>query len=111
WNFPGGIGRVALTPAQERANHILLSIRDLAVEFAGDGGGVFRALGGVSFDIPSGSTVALVGESGSGKSVTAQAIMRILPKKGRIAAGSILFDEAGGAPVDIAQLPPGSEAM
>ncbi|GGG47038.1 ABC transporter ATP-binding protein [Chelatococcus composti] len=102
---------MALTPAQERANHILLSIRDLAVEFAGDGGGVFRALGGVSFDIPSGSTVALVGESGSGKSVTAQAIMRILPKKGRIAAGSILFDEAGGVPVDIAQLPPGSEAM
>ena len=101
-----------MTPGREHGNRILLSVRDLAVDFASDGGGRFRALDGISFDIPAGSTVALVGESGSGKSVTAQAIMRILPKKGRIAAGSILFDESQrGAPVDIAQLDPGSDAM
>ena len=55
--------------------------------------GAFRAVDGLSFDVPRGKTVALVGESGSGKSVTAQAILRILPKVARISGGSILFDD------------------
>ena len=63
----------------------LLSIRELAVDFQTDAG-EFRAVDGLSFDVPGGKTVALVGESGSGKSVTAQAIMRILPKPARISA-------------------------
>ncbi len=57
----------------------LLSIRDLAIDFRLESGN-FRAVDGLSLDIPRGKTVALVGESGSGKSVTAQAILRILPK-------------------------------
>jgi peptide/nickel transport system ATP-binding protein len=81
----------------------LLSIRQLAIDFAVESGG-FRAVDGLSFDIPRGRTVALVGESGSGKSVTAQAILRILPKAARITGGSILFNDplTSDPPIDIA---------
>jgi peptide/nickel transport system ATP-binding protein len=83
----------------------LLSIRRLAIEFRSEAWG-FRAVDDLSFDIPRGKTVALVGESGSGKSVTAQAILRILPKVARITAGSILFNDpiARPPPIDIAAL-------
>ncbi|SDT61919.1 ABC transporter ATP-binding protein [Jiangella sp. DSM 45060] len=70
----------------------LLSVRDLAVRFR-TGGGVVRAVDGVSFDVRRGETLAVLGESGSGKSVTAQAVMGILPKPaGEIAGGSIVYD-------------------
>ena len=64
------------------------------------------ALSQVSFRIRAGSTVALVGESGSGKSVTAQAMLGILPETARITHGEILFSEPGAAkaPVDITRL-------
>ena len=70
------------------------------------------ALRGISFSIQPGETLALVGESGSGKSVTAQAIMGILPNNARISAGEILFDNpASGELVDIAALDPDSAQM
>ena len=54
--------------------------------------GVVRAIDGVSFDVRAGETVAILGESGSGKSVTAQAIMALLPKPaGSIVGGRILY--------------------
>ncbi len=62
----------------------LLTIRDLHISFAAPGG-IIRAVSGASFRVRPRSTVALVGESGSGKSVVSQAIMRILPRNGRIA--------------------------
>jgi peptide/nickel transport system ATP-binding protein len=67
---------------------MLLRVRDLAVEFRVDRGQVVPAVRGISFDIPAETTVALVGESGSGKSVTALAILQLLPPNGRISAGS-----------------------
>ena len=89
----------------------LLSIRRLTVDFKADSGD-FRAVDGLSFDIPKGKTVALVGESGSGKSVTAQAILQILPKKAQISDGSIVFnDPVRGETVDIAALGAESDAM
>ena len=58
----------------------LLCVRNLAVEFRGERGRPVVAVDGVSFDVPVNSTVALVGESGSGKSVTALAILGLLPE-------------------------------
>ncbi len=57
----------------------LIEVRDLRVRFRLDKTQTFDAVKGVSFDIPNHSTVALVGESGSGKSVSAMAIMGLLP--------------------------------
>ena len=61
----------------------LLSVRNLKVDFRLDDGAVLHAVThavrGVSFDVPANTTVALVGESGSGKSVSALAILGLLP--------------------------------
>ncbi|MBJ6126273.1 ABC transporter ATP-binding protein [Microvirga splendida] len=89
----------------------ILSVRQLTVDFSTDAGN-FRAVDGLTFDIPKGRTVALVGESGSGKSVTAQAILQILSKKARITSGSLVFnDPSNGGSVDIAALPAESDTM
>ncbi len=80
----------------------LLSIRDLAVAFRTETGR-FEALHGLSLDIQRGKTLALVGESGSGKSVTAQAILRILPRSAEITRGQMLFS-TGDTTVDLARL-------
>ncbi len=87
----------------------LLSIRDLAVAFRTETG-PFEALHGLSLDVMRGRTLALVGESGSGKSVTAQAIMGILPKSAAITRGQILFRD-GPAETDIARLDTEGAAM
>ncbi|GJE09892.1 MULTISPECIES: ABC transporter ATP-binding protein [Methylobacterium] len=87
----------------------LLSIRDLAVAFRTESG-PFEALHGLSLDVPRGRTLALVGESGSGKSVTAQAILRILPPSAAITRGQILFRD-GSSETDIARLPAEGPAM
>jgi microcin C transport system ATP-binding protein len=69
----------------------LLSVRDLSVAFAVEGGEV-EAVRHVSFEIERGASMALVGESGSGKTVTALSIMQLLPyPKARHPSGSILF--------------------
>ncbi|MFC3071741.1 ABC transporter ATP-binding protein [Shinella pollutisoli] len=62
----------------EIRHDVILSVRDLSVEFH-QGGTASRAVDGVSFDIRRGEVVALVGESGSGKSVTANSILKLLP--------------------------------
>ena len=90
----------------------LLTVRDLKVSFDLEGG-TLDALKGVSFRVPAGKSVALVGESGSGKSVTAQAIMGILPNRAKIIGGEILFDDRprSGQIIDIAKLNPKSSDM
>jgi peptide/nickel transport system ATP-binding protein len=64
----------------------LLSVRDLTVAI-----GAAAPVDGVSFEIGAGETFALLGESGCGKSLTALALMRLLPEAARIAAGSVQF--------------------
>ena len=62
-------------------NNSLLRVENLRVQFRLDRNRLFDAVKGVSFDIPVNGTVALVGESGSGKTVSAMAIMGLLPKE------------------------------
>jgi peptide/nickel transport system ATP-binding protein len=50
-----------------------------------------HAVDGFSFDVEAGETVGIVGESGCGKTMAALSILRLLPKGGRIEAGSIRF--------------------
>lgn len=71
--------------------HPLLKVNNLKVTFKTYLGEV-QAVRGVSFHINKGETVAIVGESGCGKSVTAQAIMQLIPKQsGKIADGEVIF--------------------
>ncbi len=88
----------------------VLQVRDLHVGFQ-TLGGVINAVNGISFDIPKGKTVALVGESGSGKSVTAQAILGILPRAARISNGQILYSASDEETIDLARLDPASKAF
>ena len=69
----------------------ILEIEDLHTYFFTDQG-IVKAVNGVSFNIPKGSTVGIVGESGCGKSVTSMSIMRLLQgPTGQIYSGSIRF--------------------
>ena len=66
----------------------LLEVAGLRVAF-GAGAARETAVDGVGFRIPRRGTFALLGESGSGKSVTALALMRLLPEAAAIEAGSV----------------------
>jgi len=70
--------------------HALLCVRDLAVDFRAEGAVAAPAVRGISFDVPANSTVALVGESGSGKSVTALAILGLLPANASVGPASAI---------------------
>ncbi|ACB09240.1 MULTISPECIES: ABC transporter ATP-binding protein [Thermotoga] len=87
----------------------VLEIRDLKVYFDLTEGTV-KAVDGVSFDIRRGEILGLVGESGCGKSVTAQSILRILPKSARIVNGEIVFHR-NGKTLDLTRLDPEGEEI
>lgn len=81
-----------LEPGQHSKN--LLSVQGLKVHFPIKGGilqrirGHVKAVDGVSFDVPQGTTVGLVGESGSGKTTIGRAIARLVP----ITEGSVNYE-------------------
>ena len=89
----------------QAAANPLLTVRELKMHYPLSSGflqrrkGVVKAVDGISFAIPKGSTMGLVGESGCGKTTTGHCIMR-----GRDpTAGEILFHDAEQGPLDICQ--------
>ena len=80
-NWESGLAEVAAT---------LLTVQDLTVGFRTDQG-LVRAVDGVSFDLEVGQTIGIVGESGSGKTVTAKALMNLLPSYAQV-EGTVSFD-------------------
>ncbi len=70
----------------------LLDVSGLRVEFPRRHRPTLVAVDDVGFTVRRGTVVGVVGESGSGKSMTANAILRLIPRPGQITAGSIVFD-------------------
>ena len=70
----------------------MLCVDDLQVELDAEAG-IVRAIDGLALAIRRGETFALVGESGCGKSMTALALMRLLPESGAVTAGDIHLDD------------------
>ena len=90
--FPKSRSRRALAGQQPKVAQLNIDIAPVA------------AVRGLSFSIAPGEVLGLVGESGSGKSVTALAIMGLLPPAARV-TGEIIFQNGDGAPVHLATLP------
>ncbi|HEX9623893.1 MAG TPA: ATP-binding cassette domain-containing protein, partial [Streptosporangiaceae bacterium] len=67
----------------------LLDVSDLRVQFRSRGG-IVNAVQGVSFTVEPGRTLAIIGESGSGKTVSAYAVLGLLPRTAQV-SGSIRF--------------------
>ncbi len=86
----------------------LLEVRDLTIEFPQPRGAQpaksAAAVRSLSFSIGAGETLGLVGESGSGKSITALAIMGLLPPSATV-AGEIIFQD-GNSATQLTRLPP-----
>jgi len=77
----------------------LLEISDLKISFKD-----VRVVDGVSFSVDSRETVGIVGESGSGKTLTALAVMGLLPKEAGLDAGRIRFEGGSVKGKDIAMI-------
>ena len=99
----------------------LIDVKDLRVEF-NLREGVVKAVDGFNLTIYRGETVVVIGESGCGKSVTARAILNMIPKPGKVTNGEILYyrqakpGRANGNSetpdvVDITQLHPDGETI
>ena len=86
----------------------LLQVRNLSLGFTrktddGSASLTIDALSDISFQLHAGETLALLGESGCGKSLTALALMRLLPTQARFQAGHVLLatDQKGGRAEDL----------
>jgi len=82
----------------------MLKIDDLKVELDADAG-LVKAIDGMKLAIERGETFALVGESGCGKSMTALALMRLLPDNGNVTAGRVLLGSHERQMTDVLGLP------
>ena len=92
-------------PEGPKDRDALLSVQNLSVEFR-VGQRVLNVVRDVSFDIGRGERLGVVGESGSGKSVTALALLGLVPSPpGVITGGQAWLNLPDKAPVDLLQAP------
>jgi oligopeptide/dipeptide ABC transporter ATP-binding protein len=95
-----------MSEASEK-NDMLLEVKDLKVQFDVRDG-IIKAVDGATFNIRVGRTLGVIGESGCGKSVTARAILRMVPKPGEVVGGEIFYHrkvQSNGAEVtDVIQV-------
>ncbi|GGL19508.1 ATP-binding cassette domain-containing protein [Nocardia jinanensis] len=96
--------RSARAAQSEAAAAVVLEVADLSIAFPGDETGS-PTVSGISFALTAGEVLALVGESGSGKSLTAAAIIGLLPRTARITGGAVRFRHGTRSPVDLTALP------
>lgn len=78
--------------APTRSTDALLTVQNLAVGYPNGQGGIKQVVHNVNLTVNRGEVVGLIGESGSGKTQSAFAVLGLLPKGGRVVAGSIVFD-------------------
>ncbi len=78
----------------EEKRQLLISVKDLHVEFDVRDG-IVHAVDGASFNIYRGQTLGIIGESGCGKSITAKAIMNMVPKPGKMHGEITFYDKTG----------------
>lgn len=71
-------------------NDILIEVKDLRIEFDVRAG-IVKAVDGLNMTIKRGKTLGVIGESGCGKSMTARAILNMIPRPGKITSGSITY--------------------
>src|SRR5918994_4523777 len=90
---PCGGKEISMAPGiQAVASHeVALSVRDLTANLP-KGMERAHAVENISFDLKRGQILCIIGESGSGKSVTANAIMGLLPRVIRVSSGAIHLD-------------------
>jgi oligopeptide/dipeptide ABC transporter ATP-binding protein len=74
---------------------LLVEVNDLRVEFDVRNG-VVKAVDGLNLTINRGQTVGVIGESGCGKSMTARAILQMIPKPGKITNGEVNYYRKAG---------------
>ena len=89
--------------AKTRTDAPLLDVRNLSVQFTTRAGTV-TVLDDISFTLERGERISFVGESGCGKSMTALALMGLLPAMGRVSGGQILFKGENLTQVSAARL-------
>lgn len=81
-----------MTEATNSVSDPILQVSNLTVDFDVRGRSV-NILAGVNFELKRGETLGIIGESGCGKSMTALALLQMIPSPpGRISAGSIMLD-------------------
>ena len=76
---------------QPAAGTPLLEVLNLTVSFPGQRGEL-RAVDRVSFRLEKSQTTGIIGESGSGKSTLGRALLRLVPRPGKIIEGQVLLD-------------------